>query len=103
MFLITLGFEITSPLILLHPTSNNVSIIYGNESVRLMCLAIGKNVTYSWERENMLLPNTARGQNSSILTLPDLRPSHSGNYRCKVSNINGSVFSNYAHVNVTGK
>ena len=91
-------------MVFLHPTSFNISIIHGNESMELMCLAFGgDNLTYSWERENSLLPKTATGQNTHLLTLSRLRPSDNGNYRCRVSNTHGSMFSNYATVNVTGK
>jgi len=67
-----------------------------------MCLAAGSNITYSWEKENSSLPNKAI-QNINFLTLPELRQSDNGNYRCRVSNTIGTVFSNYAYVNVSGK
>ena len=69
-----------------------------------MCLAIaGSNATYKWERENSSLPNKTVGQDTHQLTLLGLRSSDSGNYRCRVSNMHGTTFSNYAYVNVTGK
>ena len=91
-------------MILVHPDSVHIRITRSNQNTTLMCLAIGESkVTYRWERENSSLPNKTVGQNTHELTLLDLRPSDSGNYRCRVSNIHGTVFSNYAHVNVTGK
>lgn len=87
---------------MVHPRPISVHIIRGNESVEIMCLAIGDNVTYTWERQNSSVPNKAVGQDTHVLTLPELRVSDSGNYRCRVSNEHGATFSNYAYVNVTG-
>lgn len=98
LFLITP--DITTPVILVHPVSRDVR---SNENVTLTCLALGDDITYKWERENSVLPSQTLNQNTHVLTLPDLRPSDSGNYRCRVSNVHGVTFSNYAYVNVTGK
>ena len=97
-----LNLDFDSPQILVHPKPTEVLVAQGNESIQLMCLAIGNNVTYTWEKANSILPNKAIGQDSNILTLPELRMSDTGNYRCRVSNAQGTVFSQYAYLSVTG-
>ena len=93
------------PLMLLHPTPSDVLVRYGNESVELRCLAItfAENVTYSWEKENSTIPSKVVGQDSHILTIPQVRLADTGNYRCLATDQNGVAKSHFAYVNVSGK
>ena len=78
---------------MVHPQPMHIRVTHGNESTALTCLAIGNDINYIWQRQNSSLPNKAVDRDTNVLTLPDLRSTDSGYYRCKVSNTHGTVFS----------
>ena len=62
----------------------------------LRCIPYEKNFDYLWEKKNNNLPPRAQGVHSSELTIINLRPEDSGEYRCIVSNATGRVASSYS-------
>ena len=58
--------------------------------------------TYYWERQNGGIPSGSQGVDSKTLTLVNLTPQDSGNYRCVVSDGINKSFSNYAKITVNG-
>jgi len=73
-----------------------------NINISLFCQADGA-LSYSWERENGNISFGAIGVNTDILTLTDIQPEDSGNYRCVAVNTCGSTFSDYANITISGK
>ena len=71
-------------------------------SIQLRCMA-NETIFYTWERRNGIIPNDAEGINTNMLTLIDITPSDSGQYRCIASNEHGKDYSEYATVIITGK
>ena len=89
----------TTPFIYTHPSNQIVSITI--QSFSLTCKAIG-GTSYYWEKHNGSIPSGATGINTDTLTIINISPEDSGNYRCVVSNDNGKVYSVWAVVTVNG-
>lgn len=71
-------------------------------SIQLHCMA-NETTSYTWEKQNSVIPTNAEGVNSSTLTLIGITPSDSGQYQCIAINTHGRSYSDYATVIVTGK
>ena len=67
----------------------------------LTCEAYGAS-SYNWERQNDDIPSDSTGVNTNTLTLINLQPEDTGNYRCVATNASGSSFSNYANLTING-
>eukprot|EP00118_Oscarella_pearsei_P003390 m.14122 g.14122 ORF g.14122 m.14122 type:complete len:813 (+) comp25544_c0_seq2:120-2558(+) len=86
----------SGPKITLHPRSTSVA--EGGEYL-LTCAANGEQpITYQWFKNGQEMVN---GQGMQKLLGP-LRQSHSGEYFCKVTNVQGTVLSNRAIIQVVG-
>jgi len=91
----------TKPKITTHPSSRVVAISGITTNLSLTCEAIGAT-SYYWERMDGSIPSGATGVNTDILTIVNLTPQDSGNYRCVVSNDGNVSISHYAKITVTG-
>ena len=78
----------------------NLANNYTNAS--LTCKA-GEPSSYTWERQNGVIPSDSTGMKTNILNLVNLQPEDAGNYRCVAINGTGSVKSHYAMVTILGK
>lgn len=91
---LTAGSSCAQPIITKHPQSQTVSA--GGTAV-FSVNATGSNPkTYQWQRNNVNLP----GQTAATLTITNVQQSDAGNYRCRVVNACGTVFSNNASLTV---
>ena len=68
----------------------------------MKCLSHYMNFDYKWEKKNSKLPLKAQGINSEQLTISELKPKDSGEYRCIMSNSTGQIASDYSLVTVKG-
>ena len=73
-----------------------------NYVIRMRCLPQDNNFSYKWERKNNQLPSNALNINTEQLTITNLKPGDSGEYRCIMSNSTGQIASNYTLVTVKG-
>ena len=87
------------PVLVINPRSAFVSL---RANVSLTCEADGASFYY-WERNHGIIPSSAIGVNTTILTLIDLQSEDIGNYRCVATNGSGSSKSNYAAVIINSK
>ena len=67
----------------------------------LTCKADGAS-SYSWERQNDVVPFDSTGVNTNNLTLINVQPEDAGNYRCVATNTSGSRQSRYATATING-
>ena len=91
------------PVIQEPPKNQMLAIVFGNETVSFNCTADGEGLSYTWHRQDLELPYGATGSTTNILVISGVREGDSGNYQCIVSNRFGTVLSDYALLNVTGK
>ena len=93
---------VTLPLITAQPIDKEVSLFGNIFNFSLTCDAIGA-MSYNWERESGSIPSGAIGVNTNTLTIINLQPEDAGNYRCVATNTNGSSYSEYATITITGE
>ena len=84
-------------------TNTVVTLTVNNYNLIIKCLPNNNNFNYKWIKKNDVLPSRARGVNSPQLTIVNLKPEDSGDYRCVMSNSTGSISSKFSTVNIRGK
>ena len=94
--------ETKPPVITTHPIDKEFFIENNNECWSLTCQAEGAE-TYLWEKEGGSIPKEAKGVDKSTLTLVDLKPAHSGNYRCFACKGSHKIPSDFAIFSVKGE
>ena len=93
--------EPPSPLVVL--TDAVVNLTVNNYILTMKCSPDKENFNYKWIKKNEVLPSRAWGANTSQLTIVNLKPEDSGDYRCVMSNSTGSIRSNFTSVHVISK
>ena len=91
------------PSIIKHPSNRIEFIGKGkNISITLTCMA-NETSSYYWEREVGAIPIASIGVHTNTITLVDVQPEDSGNYRCVafVCSTSNRNYSNYATVRLT--
>ena len=87
------------------PTVNmpqtRVKLKVNNYHLSLRCTHYKNNFYYLWEKKDSDLTYRAQGVYSSKLTIFNLRPEDSGEYRCIMSNATGRIASSYSKLIVT--
>jgi len=99
MYLIYLEIR---PAITTHPNSVAITVSNENECLSLTCEAKGA-MTYYWERQDDNIPAGSTGQDNHTLTLVNVKPIDTGNYRCVVGNKSDNNFSDYVTVTINGQ
>jgi len=82
--------------------SQMISLTVNNFSISMSCIPDQHDLHYMWEKRNANLPSRAQGVHSSTLTIINLKPEDSGEYRCVVSNSTGRLASEFLPVIVKG-
>jgi len=88
------------PLVII-PTPH-ISLTSNNFNSTLRCLPNKSTLQYYWEKQNSDLSSRAHDVHSSNLTITNLKPGDSGEYRCTISNSTGKITSDYAKLDVEG-
>lgn len=81
------------PVITKHPES---AVRCEGSSVQMRVEASGQNLQYQWQKDG----TDIQGATQNLITLINLKLSHAGNYVCRVSNPDGTVYSNPATLQV---
>ena len=82
--------------------SQPIQLTVNDKKLLMRCLPYDVNFNYKWDRKNTRLPSAARGRNSEQLTINNLTPKDSGEYRCIMSNSTGKIASDYVSVTIKG-
>ena len=83
-------------------SQSRVHLKINTYNLSMRCITHEKDFQYLWEKKNGNLPPKAQGVYSSELTIVNLRPEDSGEYRCVMSNATGRIASSYSKLIVTG-
>ena len=91
------------PIVKMFPSST-VSLSIDTFNVSMRCIPGDRRFKYSytWEKQNDILPLRANGINSRHLTIYNVRTEDAGMYRCKLSNFTGKIASDYSMLIVKG-
>ena len=84
-------------------TESVVNLTVNDYILVMKCLPNRNNFNYIWTKKNDDLPSRARGISSSQLTINNLNPKDSGDYRCVMSNRTGNISSKFTTVYIEGK
>ena len=90
---------VVQPMVL---SASVVILKLNGTKLSLNCLPNEKYFDYLWEKRDGDLPSRAGGVHSSQMTVVDLMPEDSGEYRCMLSNSTGTVSSAYFSVAIQG-
>ena len=94
-------YIVTPPVITVHPMDAVIQLYSNFANHTLTCEADGAS-SYSWEKQNDVIPSDSTGVNTNTLTFINLQPEDAGNYRCVATNASGSSESYYAHLTING-
>ena len=76
-----------------------IRLVNNYTNMTLTCEADGSS-SYSWKRQNGVIPSDSTGVNTNTLTLINVKPEDAGIYRCVATNASGSSISEYAVVTI---
>ena len=82
-------------------SQSRVHLKVNTYNLSMRCIPHEKEFQYLWEKKNSNLPHKAQGVYSSELTIVNLRPEDSGEYRCVMNNATGRIASSYSKLIVT--
>lgn len=68
----------------------------------MKCTSYGDGFDYKWEKKNEKTIVRANDINARELTIANLKPEDSGEYRCVISNSTGVIISDYSLLIVEG-
>ena len=88
------------PVVMMEPV---VNLTVNNYKLTIKCLPNKDNFNYKWIKRNDVLLPRARGVKSSQLTIVNLKPEDSGDYRCVMSNSTGTISSNFSAIKIKGE
>ena len=91
----TVTVSLSPPVITQHPASQSKC---AGETATFTATASGQNLSYRWQFNSADLSNGGHysGVTTTTLTVSGVDGTVDGNYRCKVSNAGGTVYSNQA-------
>ena len=83
-------------------TVNSINLTINDYHLTMKCLPYQSNFHYMWIKGNDIISLRAQGMNSSQLSIVNLKPEDSGNYRCVMSNSTGTISSSFVMIDIKG-
>lgn len=68
----------------------------------MKCTSYGDDFDYKWEKKNEKTIVRAKDINARELTIGNLKPEDSGEYRCVISNSTGVIIADYSLLTIEG-
>ena len=87
------------PAIYIQPSNKEMILASDRECLQLTCEAEGATSRH-WEKQDGKMPLGTPGMNTTTLTLVNLTPEDSGNYRCAMNCFGEKAFSDYVTVTI---
>ena len=79
-----------------------INLTVNNLSLSIRCTIYDNGFDYKWEKKNEKTILRAKDINARKLTIINIKPEDSGEYRCVISNSTGVIISDYSLLTVTG-
>jgi len=79
-----------------------IKLTTNNFRLSMKCVPYDNDFEYKWEKKDEKDIPRSQGTNSRNLFITDLKPEDSGEYRCRMSNSTGVIFSDYSLLTVKG-
>ena len=79
-----------------------VNLTVNNFILLMKCTFYASGFEYKWEKRNERNIPRAHSINSKQITITDLKPEDSGEYRCILSNSTGVIMSDYTLLTIKG-
>jgi len=83
--------------------TDKVQLTINNYNYSMKCMSLSNHLDYFWEKRKGIFSSRTYGVNYQTLTITNLTPEDSGEYRCTVSNSTGSITSDYIKIIIEGK
>ena len=82
--------------------SHAINLTVNNFVLSMKCTSYGEEFDYKWEKKSEKTILRAKDINARELTIANLKPEDSGEYRCIISNSTGVIISDYSLLTVEG-
>ena len=82
--------------------SQLIELTVNNFVLSMRCTSYADGFDYKWEKKNERNISRAQDITSRQLTIANLKPEDSGEYRCIISNSTGVIMSDYSLLTVKG-
>ena len=82
--------------------SHLINLTVNNLVLTMKCTSYDDDFDYKWEKKNEKTILRAKDINARELTIVNLKPEDSGEYRCVISNSTGVIMSDYSLLTVEG-
>ena len=99
VFFLIVGVAITPRVVV---ANSPVYLNTNTFNLLVKCIPYEANFNYLWEKRNDDLPARAKGIQSPYMTIVNLTPEDSGEYRCIMSNSTGKIFSDFTELIAKG-
>jgi len=95
--------SLVSPNVTVEMDNTTVNLLVKNYNLSMECLPSDTDLDYQWHRKNSSLPSSAVGGNTPSMTIYELTPEVAGEYQCLLSNVSGTIASEFVTLSINGK
>lgn len=102
VYLICVYTGLPSKPLLVVPSGQLINLTANDVNFSMQCGAYNKDFDYQWEKKDGEFHLRAQGVNSHQLSIINIQPDDSGEYRCAMSNSTGKILSDYFLITIKG-